>query len=124
MKNSFEEKVSGLRQEVFDIKDVDLQDIVEKTAKRLEHLNYAPPVAIPVRVFFRLTRKSLLIEMEKFLELPDEEVCPGFAEDILKCREMRIQTLAVLVFYYKKLILLRQEDGESWDEIDELYVHD
>jgi hypothetical protein len=35
-----------------------------------------------------------------------------------------VQFISVLIFYYRKLILLRKEDLDTWDEIDELYVHD
>jgi hypothetical protein len=32
--------------------------------------------------------------------------------------------MRVILFYYKKLLLLRQGNSEEWDEVDELYVHD
>jgi hypothetical protein len=74
--------------------------------------------------FLRLTKQTLLEEIDKILALPDQEACALAPDEPLKCQDLRVQFISVLIFYYRKLILLRQEDLDTWDEIDELYVHD
>lgn len=83
-----------------------------------------PPVIIPIARFLRLTKETLLTEIDNILALSDEQACALAPDDPLKCQDMRLQSLAVQIFYYKKLVLLRQDDIETWEEIDELYVHD
>lgn len=99
-------------------------DIIEKTAARLERLNYAPALIIPVSVFLRLTPNALLGEIDKILAMPDQEACALAPDDPQKCQDLRLQFISVLVFYYKQLDQLRQGDPDAWDEVDEVYVHD
>lgn len=120
----FAEKIALLKQKVAALDDVSDQMIIEQTAKRLEGVNYAPPVTVPVTDFVRMTKDSLLLELDKILALPDSEACALAPNETKKWQDLRVQFISVLIYYYKKLLLLRQDDGESWDDIDELYVHD
>ncbi|MCB2173791.1 hypothetical protein KQH41_00845 [bacterium] len=121
---SFEEQVTALKNEVNGFPPDAAPSVIEETATRLEGLNYAPPVIISNDKFLRLTKKTLLDEIDRILALPDQEACALAPNEPLKCQDLRIQFISVQVFYYKKLILLRNGDLEAWDEIDELYVHD
>ncbi len=121
---SFAEQVEALKQKVRSFNDQADQALIEETAGRLEKLNYAPPVIIPLATFLRLNKGSLLQEIDKILAMPDHEACALAPDEPKKCQELRLQFIAVQIYYYEKLLLLRQGDLETWDEIDELYVHD
>jgi hypothetical protein len=121
---SFEDKVEQLKQKVRDFGDDAGASLIEETAQRLEKLNYAPPIIISIEKFLRLTKESLLAEIDRILALPDAEACALAPDEPKKCQDLRLQFISVQIFYYEKLILLRQGDIETWEEIDELYVHD
>jgi hypothetical protein len=121
---SFEAKVEELKQKVRNFAEDADASIIEDTAQRLEKLNYAPPVIISIQKFLRLTKDSLLEEIDRILALPDAEACALAPDEPKKCQDLRLQFISVQMFYYEKLLLLRQGDIETWEEIDELYVHD
>lgn len=121
---SFTEQVEALKQKVRNFDDQADQTLIEETADRLEKLNYAPPVIIPLATFLRLNKDSLLQEIDRILAMPDHEACALAPDEPKKCQELRLQFISVQIYYYEKLLLLRQGDLETWDEIDELYVHD
>ena len=122
--SGFEQKVAQLKQKVRSLSDDAEAPIIEETAQRLEKLNYAPPVIISIDKFLRLTKDSLLEEIDRILALPDAEACALAPDEPKKCQDLRLQFISVQIFYYEKLLLLRKGDIETWDEIDELYVHD
>lgn len=97
---------------------------IEETAKRLEGLNYAPPVITPIDCFLRMKKGGILGEIERIAVMPEEEACALAPNDKRKCEDLRLQYMSVLVYYYRKLLALRSNDVEEWDEVDELYVHD
>lgn len=121
---SFNEQVEQFKQKIRNFEDTADENLIEKTALRLEKLNYAPPVIIPLTKFLRLTKDLLLEEIDRILAMPDQEACALAPDNPKECRDLRLQFISVQMFYYKKLMLLRQDDAETWDEIDELYVHD
>ncbi|HBG20650.1 MAG TPA: hypothetical protein DDY32_15635 [Desulfobulbaceae bacterium] len=123
-KNHFEDKVKQFKVEVSGFLDEVSQEVIEKTAVRLEGLNYSPPVIIPIDKFLRLTKKGLQDEIDRILAMPDREACALAPNEPMKCQDLRLQFISVQIFYYKKLMLLRQGDIETWEEVDELYVHD
>ena len=121
---TFSEQIDQLKETVRSLQDDASPAVVEDTARRLERLNYAPPVVISQAKFLRLTKETLLDEIDKILEMPDQEACALAPDDPKKCEDLRIQFISVQIYYYKILLSLRQGDVEAWDEIDELYVHD
>lgn len=121
---SFDVQVQLFKDEVENLDDKASADLIEKTAVRLEKLNYSPPVMLSLASFLRLTKNTLLEEIERILAMPDQEACALAPDEPKKCEDLRLQFISVEIFYYKKLMLLRQGDPEAWDEVDELYVHD
>lgn len=121
---SFQEQVEQFKQRVKNIDDSTDETLIEETASRLEGLNYAPPVIIDLKQFLRLTRNSLLQEIDRILSMPDAEACALAPDNPAECRDLRLQFISVQIYYYEKLVLLRQGDIDTWEEIDELYVHD
>lgn len=122
--NSFSEKIAEFKDEVSSLQDSEGQETIEQTAVRLEGLNYAPPIIIPVPEFLRLTSSGLLSEIDKIIAMPDQEACALAPDDSQKCQDLRLQFISVLIYYYRQLVSLRQGNPDSWDEVDEVYVHD
>ncbi len=120
----FEQKIAELKGELRKLNNHFLTSDIEETAVRLERLNYTPPIILPVDKFLRLTSETLLIEIDKILAMPDQEACALAPDKPAKCRDLRIQFISVLLFYYKQLIDLRLGKTDAWDEVDEMYVHD
>jgi len=121
---AFERQVSDLTGEVRQLDDTADAGVIDETANRLAGLNYSPPVITPLNIFLRLQNKQLLAEIDRILDMPEAQACALAADDSVKCDELRVQYITVLIFYYKKLLELRRGNPEAWDEIDELYVHD
>ena len=121
---TFSEQIDQLKEAVKILPDDTGPDIIEDTARRLEKINYAPPVIIPQTTFLRLTKETLLSEIDKILAMPDHEACALAPDEPGKCQDLRVQFISVQIYYYKILLSLRQGDVDAWDEVDELYVHD
>ena len=121
---TFSDQIDQLKETVRSLRDDVSPDVIEDTACRLERLNYAPPVVIPQSTFLRLTKETLLDEIDKILAMPDQEACALAPNEPQKCQDLRIQFISVQIYYYKILLSLRQGDVDAWDEVDELYVHD
>lgn len=121
---SFAAQVEELKTTILNLPDEHNSETIEQVASRLESLNYAPSVITPVQDFLRFNREGLLKEVDRILELPDQEACALAPDNTKKCEDLRLQFIKVLIFYYDKLLLLRSGDVEEWDEVDELYVHD
>ena len=124
MTSGFDIKLKELKDTISALEVSDDMDVIEKTASRLEGFSYAPPVITPISLFLRMDKKGLLEEVERIVELPDEEACSLAPGDQSKCEDLRLEFIRVIIFYYEKLLLLRAGDVEEWDEVDELYVHD
>lgn len=117
-------EVGALQDEVRAMNDVADAKRVEEVATRLEELNYAPTVVLPVDRFLRIRKLDLLAEIEKIIVLSDEEIyemSPGDPRCSIECK---LRYIVALVYYFRQLVQLRKGNPEAWDEVDELYVHD
>ena len=121
---SFAKQVDELKDQIRQLPDDHTAEIIEQTAIRLEGLNYAPSVITPNRAFLRMDKQGMLAEVDRIVEMPEDEACALAPGDEKKCEDLRLQFMKVILFYYQKLLRLRDGDAEEWDEIDELYVHD
>jgi len=121
---SFSEQIDELKTKIRGLPDVHSPETIESTAKRLEGLNYAPSVITPNTAFLRMNREDILNEVDRILQMPEQEACALAPDDTKKCEDLRVQFINVIVYYYEKLLLLRDGDADEWDEVDELYVHD
>lgn len=61
----FSQKIAKIKDEISNLQDSADRQNIEQTAVRLEGLNYAPPLVIPVSDFLRLTPKELYINYLK-----------------------------------------------------------
>ncbi|THB78056.1 MAG: hypothetical protein D6B25_05375 [Desulfobulbaceae bacterium] len=122
--SEFEEKIKELKDEVAALPGDVAAAEIESTASRLEGFNFTPPIVIDITRFLRLTKTTLLQEIDTILAMPDAQACALAPDDPKKCQDLRIQFISVLIYYYKFLVQLREGNLEAWDEIDEVYVHD
>ncbi len=116
----YEQQLKEIAEKIDLLADDHDPDCIEQTARRLEKLQYAPPVPVQIETFLRLNKRALQAEADKISRLNDS--LENKSEQFIF--EQNIQSINILLYYYKKLQLLRDDDPESWDEIDELYVHD
>jgi hypothetical protein len=121
---SFSEKIANLQAEIKNLPDTHDAAGIEQTARRLEALNYSPPLIIPTATFVRLDRAALLEQVDAILAMEDAAVCALAPDNRGECEDLRVQYLTVILYHYRKLLKLRDGNPEEWDEIDELYVHD
>jgi hypothetical protein len=121
---SFSEQIDELKAKISKLPDTHSPEVIEATAKRLEGLNYAPSVITANADFLRMNRQGIIDEVDRILQMPEQEACALAPNDTKKCEDLRIQFINVIVYYYEKLLLLRNGDADEWDEVDELYVHD
>lgn len=120
----FSEKVAGVQEEVRALGDTDDGSIIEETASRLEGFNYGPPVLMPVSEFLRCSKERLLVGIDHIVNLSESDLAAMDSTSGKNSRELKLQHISVMVFYYKELVDLRRGVPEAWDEVDELYVHD
>lgn len=121
---TFRQQIDELQRQASRLDDNIDQSVIEETAARLQRLNFTPPIICPVDTFLTMRNQELLAEIDRILAMPDGEACALAPDSTEKCGDIRVQFITVLIFYYKKLLQLRQGNPEAWDEIDELYVHD
>ncbi len=117
-------KVAELQDDLRRLVDISDAKTVTETAERLEGLNYAPTVILPVDEFLRIKKTDLLSKIEEIITFSDEEVYEISPGDPRNNFEKKLQYIAALVYYFKQLVQLRRGNPEAWDEVDELYVHD
>lgn len=117
-------KVAALQDELRTVTDVADAHVIEETAKRLEGLNYAPTVILPVGRFLRMKKIELLEMIEDIIILSDEEVYELSPGDPRSYYDLKLQYISTLIYYFRQLAKLRKGNPEAWDEVDELYVHD
>jgi hypothetical protein len=121
---SFSEKIENLKAEINNLPETHDAASIEQTARRLEGLNYSPPLVIPTATFVRLDRAALLEQVDAILAMEDAAFCALAPDNPGECEDLRVQYLTVILYHYRKLLKLRDGNPEEWDEIDELYVHD
>ncbi len=68
--HSFSKNVAQFKDEVSRLQECAEREIIEQTATRLEGLNYAPPVFIPMGDNLGLTSNTLLEKIDKILAMP------------------------------------------------------
>lgn len=121
---SFNELIDELKEMIGGLHDDSAPEERERTAVRLEGLNYSPAVITPLQQFLRIDKQGVLDEIDRIVAMPEQEACALAPGDTGKCEDLRLQFMKVILFYYEKLLLLRKGDADEWDEVDELYVHD
>jgi hypothetical protein len=85
-------------------------DTIESTRKELEGYNYFPLLTIDVPNFLSATRNDIVNFITRTVETRANEVKPV--------------DLSLIVYHYRLLQKLRNNDPESWEQITELMDED
>lgn len=85
-------------------------DTIESTRKELEGYNYFPLLTIDVPNFLSATRNDIVNFITRTVETRANEVNPV--------------DLSLIVYHYRLLQKLRNNDPESWEQITELMDED
>lgn len=119
-------EVAKLRKEVEGFPEFSRGEI-EASSQALESFNYAPTLLIPTPNFIHFSRQDLLEEIDRIAGANKEDIEKELGIEEKKGQdlgELVLRHLNLLVYHYRLLIRLRQNDPEAWDEINELYEDD
>ena len=94
------------------------------TAWALRGMHFQPVFFYEIPDFVRFTKDDLVREMEGILSLDDEEIRAELPHLSLEPWEFRLKQISMMIYYYRLLIRLRQDDPEAWDFVHELYEDD
>lgn len=97
---------------------------IQQTARRLESVHYAPILILPVEGFFDFSKTDALREIDRVTGLTEEELRAQGVEIHQTTQDIRLEQIRLLIYHFKLLTRLRQDDAAAWDEIDELYRED
>lgn len=94
--------------------------VIEKTAKRLEDMNFSPTLLSDIPDFLRLTNQQILDLFDQTSTMPLQESHSGIENP----EEWKEKQLKLLIYWYRLLVDLRKDVPEAWDEVNELYEDD
>ena len=111
-----------LQEKLKDLVIVDDPERIGKTADVLEGMKYTPTLLTDFPDFLRVDSKTFFARIEEILNAPDvkpEDLPAGESQG--SYRELQV---SMLIYHYKLLNRLRQDEPEAWDEINELMEDD
>lgn len=97
---------------------------IEKTAARLEGMNFSPTLLFPVHNFLRITRSKVLEEFDRISHLNHSQLVEMGIPKKEDENQYKEKQLSLLAYWYLLLNQLRRDVPEAWDEINELYEDD
>jgi len=98
--------------------------VVERTAERLEGMNFDPTLLFPIDNFLHLTKNQMKEEFDRIQSMNrDDLISLGMPKDKDE-EDYRGKQLRLMVYWFKLLDNLRRDIPEAWDEINELYEDD
>lgn len=98
--------------------------LIEKTASRLEGMNFSPTLLFPIQNFLRITRNRLLEEFDHTCSLERSELLEMGMPEKEDEELYKDKQLSLMAYWYNLLNQLRRDVPEAWDEINELYEDD
>ncbi len=111
-----------LQEKLKDLVIVDDPGIIGKTADVLEGMKYTPTLLTDFPGFLRVSSDAFFARVEEILNAPDVDegdLPPDETQDSFRERQV-----SMLIYHYKLLNRLRQDEPEAWDEINELMEDD
>lgn len=99
-----------LIKKVIDLPDDASSSKIEKTAALLRGMNYTPTLMMDVPDFLDFTKRKLILEIERFRTLPESE--------------NHLKHIELMIYHYKLLQRLRNDDPKAWDIVNELFEDD
>lgn len=82
---------------------------IEQTAEQLKAMNWQPILLTDLPDFVRFTKEKLLVFIEQLTA---------------NKQDLTEQHLSLLLYHYRLLQRLRNDESEAWDEINELVEDD
>jgi hypothetical protein len=120
----FSAKVEEFKATINALPDVLKTIRIQQAAKRLEDLHFTPTLILPVTRFLYFSKTDLLEEIDRVAALTEQEIHEQGVALKRDLQEIKLEQIGMLVYHFKLLTRLRQDQPEAWDEIDELYGDD
>ena len=105
--------IQSLRRELENLPQDPPVIVMERTADRLEGMNFSPILLHEIPGFLRLSKGQILLEFDRIAQ--QESTASGNGT---------LQGLNLIVYWFRLLTQLRKDKPEAWDEINELYEDD
>ena len=103
-------------------------DSIDLTARELSYYHYEPSLLLSVPDFTRVRKKDIIEELEKLRPLgPDDLEAAGVVVKgdgparVSSAAELKREQASLLMYHYKQLLNLRNDEPEAWHVMDELY---
>lgn len=103
--------LNEIRKEASELPDDHDDKSIQSTANDLLGMKYTPTLIFETPGFHNMKKGDILSEIDR-IESMDEKT------------EQKITHLKLLIYHYKLLIRLRNNEPEAWDEVNELYEDD
>ena len=120
----FSAKIKAFKSAVNTLPDLVDTSCIQQAARRLQGLHFSPTVILPIGNFLYLSKADMLEEIDRVAALTEQDIREQGVEMKQDVQEIKLEQIGLLVYHFKLLTRLRQDDPEAWDEIDELYGDD
>lgn len=120
----FSSKITAFKTTITALPDVLDDECIQQTATRLEGLHFTPTLMLPVARFLYFSKADMLAEIDRAAALTEQDIHELGIEVKEDTQAIKLEQISMLVYHFKLLTRLRQDDAEAWDEIDELYGDD
>jgi len=117
-------KESALREKLCRIPQDMPYLVIEKTAKRLEDMNFSPTLLFPINDFLHLSKSQMLKEFDNIAKLKRNDLIKLGMPEEEDFQSFREKQLSLMVYWFRLLSQLRKDSPEAWDEVNELYEDD
>lgn len=121
---NFAERIQKYKTTIRQLPDVDDYVSIQQTVERLVGLHFAPTVMLPTAKFTSFTKVDMLAEIDRVANLTEQALRESGVVISQDVQETKLEHIGLLVYHFKLLTRLRQDDPAAWDEIDELYGDD
>lgn len=119
--SSYTDKEDELIQRVIFLPDGLQNDFAADT---LDRMNWSPELLVGIEDFQRISRKTLLHEVKRFLSFDDEQTLDAIGPTTMSPERARLTQASLLVNAGELLWKLREDDLDAWDHVNELYEDD
>lgn len=121
---NFAERIQAYKATIRQLPDVEDAARIQYTVKRLEGLHFAPTLILPLENFTSFSKADILREIDRIANLSEQEIQASGVRIDQDIQATKKEQVGLLVYHFKLLTRLRQDDPTAWDEIDELYGDD
>jgi DNA-binding MarR family transcriptional regulator len=120
----FSAKLDAFKTAIRALPDVGAVHCIQQTASQLEGMHFTPTLLMPVARFLYFSKTDLLEEIDRIAALTAQELYAQGLEIQRDIQQIKLEQIGMLVYHFKFLTRLRQNEPEAWDRIEELYGDD